>query len=142
MALNEKRNLAHAQHVSSEMPIPKKVAVFNKYVTNRIILPFAGWLPPFAEITHTGRRSGRMYRTPVLAFASEDGFVLALTYGRDVDWVRNLRAAGGVIRQGGERYSLISVDFIGYDEVEAYLPSLICAFLKLLSVEDFMRARK
>ena len=142
MALDEKRNLSRAPGFISEMPIPKKVAVFNKYVTNRIILPFAGWLPPFAEVTHTGRRSGRTYRTPVLAFASEDGFVLALTYGRDVDWVRNLRAAGGVIRQGGERHSLVSVDFIGCDEAEAYLPSLVCAFLKLLSVEDFMRTRK
>jgi len=120
------------------MPIPKKVAVINKYVTNRIILTFAGWLPPFAEITHTGRRSGRVYRTPVLAFSTGDGFVLALTYGRDVDWVKNLQASAGSIKRGGERYPLASVRFIGQDDAENVVPFLLRAFLSLLSVEDFI----
>jgi len=124
------------------MPIPKKVAVFNKYVTNRIILPFAGWLPPFAEVTHTGRRSGRVYRTPVLAFATEDGFVVALTYGRDVDWVKNLmRTHGGSIKQSGEGHQLVSVQFICRDEAEDDIPFLVKLLLRLISVEDFIHAR-
>jgi len=120
------------------MPIPKKVAVINKYVTNRIILTFAGWLPPFAEITHTGRRSSRVYRTPVLAFPTGDGFMLALTYGRDVDWVKNLQASAGSIKHGGEKYTLASVHFIEYEDTERCVPFLVRMFLRLLSVEDFI----
>jgi deazaflavin-dependent oxidoreductase (nitroreductase family) len=123
------------------MPIPRRVAVFNKYITNRIILPFAGWLPLFAEVTHMGRRSGRVYRTPILAFAAEDGFVAALTYGRDVDWVKNLRALGGAIRQGGKSHLLASVRFMGRDEAKAYVPSPVLWFLSLLSVVDFVYMR-
>jgi len=124
------------------MTIKKKVAVFNKYVTNPIFLLFAGRLKPFAEVTHTGRRSGRPYRTPVLAFAVEDGFVMALTYGRDVDWVKNLMAShGGSIKQGGERYPLASVYFICRDEAERIIPFLVRLLLRLNSVEDFIHAR-
>jgi len=68
------------------MPIPKSIANFNKHVTNKFFLLFAGRLSPFAIVNHKGRRSGRSYRTPILAFPMEAGFVFALTYGRDVDW--------------------------------------------------------
>jgi len=92
------------------MPIPRWVARFNKRVTNRLFLVFAGRLPPFAIVNHTGRSSGRRYRTPVLAFTTETGFVFALTYGRDVDWARNLVASGGgSLRYKGEEIQLCGV---------------------------------
>ena len=50
------------------MPIPKRVAHFNKRVTNRVTRHIAGWMPGFAIVTHVGRRSGRTYRTPVNIF--------------------------------------------------------------------------
>ena len=76
------------------MPIPKSVARFNKKVTNRVTAPFARHLPGFAIVTHLGRRSGRTYRTPVNVFRRGDDYVFALTYGADVDWVKNVEAAG------------------------------------------------
>ena len=75
------------------IPLDDYIAVINKHVTNRFFLLFAKWLPPFAIVNHLGRRSGRRYRTPILAFPTETGFVFVLTYGRDVDWVRNLMAS-------------------------------------------------
>jgi hypothetical protein len=33
--------------------------------TNRITSLFAGWLPGFGILTHVGRTSGKVYRTPV-----------------------------------------------------------------------------
>lgn len=65
-------------------------------VTNRLVLPVAGWLPGFAIVLHRGRRSGRLYRTPVNCFRVDGGYRFALTYGPDSDWVRNVVAAGGV----------------------------------------------
>jgi deazaflavin-dependent oxidoreductase (nitroreductase family) len=77
------------------MPLPKRVAHFNKRVTNRITRRFAGRVPGFAIVTHVGRHSGRTYRTPVNVFRDGTRYVFALTYGPDSDWVRNVVAAGG-----------------------------------------------
>lgn len=62
---------------------------------NKIILPIAGSrYSPYALLEHVGRRSGRSYVTPVGAFPYEDGFVVGLSYGADVDWCRNVMASG------------------------------------------------
>ena len=62
---------------------------------NKVISPIAGKRhSPYALLEHVGRRSGRTYSTPVGAFAYEDGFVIGLSYGADVDWCRNVLASG------------------------------------------------
>ena len=59
-------------------------------------------LPPWAVIVHRGRRSGRQYQTPLLAFKRDRTLIIALLYGEESDWLRNLRAGGGgyVVRAG------------------------------------------
>ena len=54
----------------------------------------AGRLSPFAVVSHRGRVTGHDYATPVWAFGTGDGVVLALLYGAASDWVRNVLAAG------------------------------------------------
>src|ERR1700691_6442889 len=71
------------------------VAAFNLAVTNRITSRFADRLPGFGILTHVGRKSGRVYRTPVNVFRASEGFLIALTYGRESEWVRNVIASGG-----------------------------------------------
>src|ERR1039458_9113236 len=71
------------------------VAAFNLAVTNRITSRFAARLPGFGIVIHVGRKSGRVYRTPVNVFQVPEGFLIALTYGRDSEWVRNVVAAVG-----------------------------------------------
>jgi len=44
------------------------VAAFNLTVTNRITSRFADRLPGFGILTHVGRKSGRVYHTPVNVF--------------------------------------------------------------------------
>jgi len=61
----------------------RRVAAFNLAITNRITSRFAARLPGFGILTHVGRKSGRIYRTPVNVFREPDGFLIALTYGRD-----------------------------------------------------------
>ena len=77
------------------MHIPRFMRHVNRVATNPLMSTFAWLVPPLAIIHHVGRRSGRSYRTPVVAFRSAGGFVVPMTYGRDVDWGRNLLAAGG-----------------------------------------------
>jgi hypothetical protein len=49
------------------------VAAFNLAVTNRITSRFAARLPGFGILTHVGRKSGRVYRTPVNVFSRARG---------------------------------------------------------------------
>lgn len=84
------------------MKLSRGVARFNKRVTNRIQGLYAWLVPPWAVILHRGRRSGRRYRTPLFAFRRGRTLVVALLYGEESEWLRNLRAGGGghVIRAG------------------------------------------
>ncbi len=59
---------------------------------------------PFSLVRHVGRKSGTLYETPVILARVSDGFVAELTYGPQVQWYRNIAAAGGcvVVFQGAE----------------------------------------
>lgn len=81
------------------MQLPQWLARFNRYVTNPIQRLWAGWIPLHCILEHVGRRSGKPYRTPLMAFAADvdgqPGMAVMLTYGPNRDWLKNLKAAGG-----------------------------------------------
>lgn len=83
----------HASHQATALP--RAFAHFNRRFANPVVRLFAGWLPPFAVVSHTGRSSGRSYRTPVMAFPRGDTLVFSLVYGSTSDWVRNVESAEG-----------------------------------------------
>ena len=56
------------------------LAKINVAFTNRITGLFAGWLPGFGILSHVGRKSGKVYRTPINVFRASNGFIIALTY--------------------------------------------------------------
>ena len=74
------------------MPIPHWITRVNRVVANPVMGLFSDRVPPLATLHHVGRSSGRRYRTPILAFPTARGFAVALTYGPDVQWLRNLEA--------------------------------------------------
>jgi deazaflavin-dependent oxidoreductase (nitroreductase family) len=77
--------------------------------TNELMLPLAGktWNPVFAVVVHRGRRSGLAYATPVAVRRHGEGFVISLSFGAQVDWYRNLVAAGGgIVRWRGREFSV------------------------------------
>ena len=61
------------------------LAKINIVFTNRITGLFAGWLPGFGILTHVGRKSGKVYRTPINVFRAANGFIVALTYSSQSD---------------------------------------------------------
>ncbi len=65
---------------------------FNKTRLNPLMLSVVGNRQTI--IKHVGRRSGHEYATPIIAQPMRDGFVIALTYGHETDWYRNVQAAG------------------------------------------------
>jgi deazaflavin-dependent oxidoreductase (nitroreductase family) len=124
------------------MPLPERLARFNRVVTNRIARRVAGRAPGFAIVEHVGRRSGRTYRTPVNIFREgEDRYVIALTYGRDSQWVRNVLAAGGAeVVTRGRRLRLIEPAIVR-DEQRAMMPAGVRSVLGAIRVNDFMVLR-
>src|SRR5262245_54126937 len=72
------------------MPAPRWLARFNQRVSNRIIGPVAPRLPGLGVVVHRGRKSHQQYRTPVNVFAADGRVVVALTYGKDSNWVQNV----------------------------------------------------
>src|SRR6201981_1382127 len=70
------------------------LARINIAFTNRITSLFAGWLPSFGILTHVGRKSGKVYRTPINVFRASNGFIIAFTYSSQSEWVKNVLAAG------------------------------------------------
>jgi deazaflavin-dependent oxidoreductase (nitroreductase family) len=83
-----------------------------RYV-NPVTRPVASRLPTFAVLTHRGRTSGRTYRTPINVFRRGDDYFVFLTYGSDVQWVKNVLAAGSCsIETRGQVVELVEPELI------------------------------
>lgn len=120
------------------MPLPPALARFNRVVTNRVARQGAGRLPGFGIVRHRGRRSGREYRTPVNAFRTDDGYVFALTYGPDADWVRNVVADKGcVLETRGDTVTLTDPRIV-HDESRSAMPAAVRTILGLIGANDFL----
>jgi len=114
------------------MNLPRFLRSVNRVLTNPLMRTFAWLVPPLAVVHHVGRKSGRTYRTPVLAFPSARGVVIPMTYGRDVDWARNLvRAGGGAVEQMGRRVPVRSPRIVGFDAVAPRLPAPLRAAFRV-----------
>jgi len=74
---------------------------------------FAGRLPGFAILSHVGRKSGRTYRIPINVLRRGNYYYFALTYGSDVDWLKNVLAAGECqVRISGRDVRLVEPELI------------------------------
>jgi deazaflavin-dependent oxidoreductase (nitroreductase family) len=120
------------------MPVPRAVRRWNKAGLNRVTRPVAGWLPGLGVVIHRGRRTGRRYRTPVNVFPAGNGYIFALTYGPDTDWVRNVLAAGGCeLQTRGRTVQLVSPRLF-HDEQRRGIRPLERQVLRVLNVTDFL----
>lgn len=125
------------------MPFPDRLARFNRRVTNPLVGRLAGRLPPLAVVIHRGRTSGRLYRTPVMAFPDGDGFVIALTYGPDRDWVKNTRAAVGcTLVRGGREIALVDPAIAQAADGLPRLPAPLRPIVRRIGVTSFLRLRR
>lgn len=123
----------------SKPPRLARLRPFATRVINRLTRPVAGRLPMFGILVYRGRTSGRLYRTPMNVFRHGQTFVFALTYGADVQWVKNIFAAGGceLVTQG-RTYRLVEPELF-VDPQRRQMPQPVRTFLGLLRVEEFLR---
>ncbi|MCA5893286.1 hypothetical protein LEP48_07920 [Isoptericola sp. NEAU-Y5] len=145
------------------MALPEKVAKATKKF-NRYALKVSSRVPPWATLHHVGRHSGRRYRTPVVAFAarapidpataavagapvaiSEHRDVLVLhplPWGSDVDWCRNIFAAGSyTLTRKGVDYRVDRLRVVDTDEAGQLLDGALGRASSTVGVESFVVGR-
>ena len=107
---------------NEQMQLPQRLARFNRHVTNPVQRLWAGWAPGMGILEHVGRRSGRVYRTPLMVFSTDDGVAILLTYGPDRDWLKNLAAAdGGRLRRHGRSRTVRHPRVLTRDEAAVHV---------------------
>lgn len=124
------------------MHAPRALAAFNRRVTNPIQRRWAGVIPLHGIIEHVGRRSGRAYRTPVLAFVRGDQVAFLVGYGLQSDWVRNLLAAGqGGLEHRRRHYAMTGVTLVPSPEGRSLLPVPLQLVTRVVGIGDVVTAR-
>lgn len=113
----------------------------NKHVTNKLLIHIAGRkFGHFAILSHTGRKSGKLYKTPIIAEPINGGFVIALTYGKKVDWLSNILAKNSCGLYWKEKdYDLNKPEFIDRETGLKAFPSPLNRILKKAGIEYFLR---
>jgi len=114
---------------------------FAVHVFNRVVRPFVHRVPGFAIMIYPGRRSGRLYRTPMKVFRDGDDYIFALTYGSFAHWVKNVLAAGGAELQIGNRRVALTDPRVFFDPKRSLMPLPVRLFLRVLGVTEFLRMR-
>jgi deazaflavin-dependent oxidoreductase (nitroreductase family) len=114
------------------------LAKINIAFTNRVTGLFAGWLPGFGILTHVGRKSGKVYRTPINVFRASNGFIIALTYSRQSEWVKNVLAAGGCeLKTRGKKYQLSAPNVVR-DPTRRRFPFPVRFVLRIVGADEYM----
>ena len=113
-----------------------------RYV-NPVTRPLAARLPAFAVLTHRGRKSGRTYRTPINVFRrGNDEYYFVLTYGSDVQWVKNVLAAGSCwIETRGQMVELVEPELITDPDLRPAPPHVRFVERRIAGATQYLRMR-
>ncbi|MBB2991099.1 deazaflavin-dependent oxidoreductase (nitroreductase family) [Mycolicibacterium iranicum] len=102
------------------MRMPRRIAAFNKRVTNPAARTLTPWLPNLGTLEHVGRKSGKRYRTPLLVFKTQDGYATLIGYGPQTDWLKNVLAGGPIVlRKRGRNIALVNPKVVSKAEAAA-----------------------
>ena len=91
-------------------------------------------------LTHVGRSSGKVYRTPLDAHPVDDGYLFVLVYGSGSDWVKNVLAAGTAsLEIDGNELDLVSPRLLTEDVAWQRMPAGTRMPPRLLRVTEFLQ---
>jgi len=121
------------------MPLPRGLTRFNRSVTNRLAKPAARRLGGFGVLHHTGRRSGNEYETPLNVWRHGSEVVVALTYGSDVDWLKNARELEtSILVMGGREVPVGRPRSIAEGEGLERVPKTVGRILGVFDIDEFV----
>ena len=131
---------------ASEQPNRTRAWGFRHIATrylDPVLRPLAAKAPFFGVISHRGRKTGRVYRTPVNVFRRGGTYLFFLTYGSDAQWVKNVLAAGSCsLETRGKVIELVEPALITDPELRP-APALV-RFIegRIAGVTQYLRMRR
>jgi deazaflavin-dependent oxidoreductase (nitroreductase family) len=118
------------------MPLPRWLAHINKRVFNPIEVR-RGARP---VLIHTGRSSGKTYRTPLDAHPLPGGYLFIPLYGPRTDWVRNVMAAQGArLSVDGQEIELRSPRLVKKKDIWPLVPTTNKSYPGISSESQLLR---
>jgi deazaflavin-dependent oxidoreductase (nitroreductase family) len=112
-------------------------SALTTHIFNPIMRLFAGSLPGLAVLTHRGRRTGRVYRTPLLVLMRGDHYLIGLWYGTNVHWVKNVLASGECeIRIRGRKIRMVAPELVAAPDL---LPRPLALAGRLVRLSHLLR---
>lgn len=125
------KNVPRSRHV------PAFVKTYNRFVRS-----FAG-RRLYALLRHSGRKSGKTYETPVMAWPTASGILVPISWGLQSDWYQNTIASGSCAIQIRGRWNRCAEPaLISRAEALAHLPPLTRSIARLFPIQHFMLMRK
>jgi deazaflavin-dependent oxidoreductase (nitroreductase family) len=117
------------------------LAALTTRVFNPVMRLFAGSLPGLGLLTHRGRRTGRLYRTPLLVLKRGDRYLIGLWYGTNVHWVKNVLARGECeMRIRGRNIQMVEPELVA-DPTLQLLPRPLALAGRLVRLSHLLRLR-
>jgi deazaflavin-dependent oxidoreductase (nitroreductase family) len=94
-------------------------------------------------VRHRGRTTGHPYETPVQAVPTEDGYVVALPYGTQADWLKNVLAAGSAtVVTGGQTHQVEHPEVVPMAEVVGYFSPGDQRTHRIFGVDECLRVQR
>ena len=126
-------------------------SVFGRFIhfAARLSKPFgrlvAGrrFLTIWAMVEYRGRKSGKLYHTPLAVHRTAEGFVFPIPFGRETQWPKNVIAAGGCsVRWNGRTFRVVDPEIVGPDiGLPAFNP-VQRAVLRAIRTDRFVVVRR
>ena len=114
----------------------------TRYV-DPVLRPLARRLPAFGVVIHRGRKSGRIYETPVNVFREGEAYLFFLTYGSDAQWVKNILAAGSCsLETRGRVVQLVDPELVTDPELRPAPQPARFIERRLAGVTQYLRMRE
>ena len=91
-------------------------------------------------LIHTGRSSGKTYRTPLDAHRLPDGYLFIPLYGPRTDWVRNVLAAQAArLRIDGHEIELRSPRLVRKKDIWPMVPTTSKSYPGITGESELLR---
>jgi deazaflavin-dependent oxidoreductase (nitroreductase family) len=125
-------------------PRARRAVRFVASFVNPLVLLVAGrrWMPVVGILDHRGRRSGRMYATPIGMRRLGDGFLIPRTFSDNAAWYLNIKAAGGAtVKYLGRTYELVEPEVVDYAAARPAFPRYELLQFRLIGINEYLRLR-
>jgi deazaflavin-dependent oxidoreductase (nitroreductase family) len=126
-------------------PTARRVVRYAARLINPLILLIAGrrWMPILGVLRHRGRRSGRIYATPLGMRPLGNAFLMPRTFGENAAWYLNVLAAGWcTVTYKGREHTLIDPQVVDYATAAPAFPRYELLQFRAVGINEFLRLRQ